>query len=65
MKMNEIKQMTDPELEHLHGELLRERLNLQIQARTGQLKNSARVRQIRKDIARINTAWEVRKSSKK
>lgn len=65
MKMNEIRQMTDPEMEHLNGELLRERLNLQVQARTGQLKNSARIRQIRKEIAKISTEWTIRKTVKK
>ncbi len=55
MKMNEIREMTDPELDRLFEELQVERLNLQIQAKTGQLQNSARIRRIRRDIARIKT----------
>ena len=55
MKMKDIREMTDPELERLLGELRQERLNLRIQSRTGQLHNSARLRQIRRDVARIQT----------
>lgn len=55
MKMKDVKEMTDPELTRLVGELLRERLNLRIQSKTGQLHNSARLRQIRRDVARIQT----------
>ena len=55
MKMSEIKEMTDAELDHQYDEILQERLNLSIQAKTGQLQNSARLNQIRKDVARIKT----------
>ncbi len=55
MKMNDVREMTDPELDRLVGELRQERLNLRIQSRTGQLHNSARLRQIRRDVARIRT----------
>jgi large subunit ribosomal protein L29 len=55
MKPKEIREMTDPELERLHGELRQERLNLRVQSRTGQLHHSARLRQIRRDVARILT----------
>ncbi|HPN84257.1 MAG TPA: 50S ribosomal protein L29 [Victivallales bacterium] len=59
MKNSEIVQMTAPELVHLLETLEKERLNLRIQAKTGQLKNSARMTVIRKDAARIKT--ELRK----
>ena len=55
MKAKDIKQMTSDEIEHSLGEIYRERLNLRVQAKTGQLQNSARICQIRKDIARILT----------
>lgn len=55
MKMKQIKEMTDAELGTNLNELRRERLNLSIQSRTGQLEKSARVRQVRRDIARICT----------
>jgi len=60
MKINEIREMTDPELVRLQEELHQERLNLRIQSRTGQLQNSARLRQIRRDIARIKTEMNIR-----
>ncbi len=68
MKAKEIKQMSKEELEHSLGELFRERLNLRVQAKTGQLQNSARISQIRRDIARIKTelrSRELEKSKKK
>jgi large subunit ribosomal protein L29 len=55
MKIAQIKEMTDAELANLLEELQKERLNLKIQSKTGQLENPARFKQIRKDIARIKT----------
>lgn len=55
MKYKEIKQMSSAELDSQVNELLREKLNLKIQSRTGQLEKTARVRQVRRDIARIKT----------
>ncbi|MDD2403443.1 MAG: 50S ribosomal protein L29 [Victivallaceae bacterium] len=55
MNNKEIKQMTDAELDSQIEELRRERLNLTIQSRTGQLEKFARVRMVRRDIARILT----------
>ncbi len=65
MKMSEIKQMTDAELENLEQQLLKERFNLGVQRRTGHLQNSARVRQIRRDNARIKTEWKSRETKNK
>ena len=42
------------------ADLQREKLNLKIQSRTGQLEKTARVRQIRRDIARIYTEQTAR-----
>jgi len=60
MKMKEVRELTDVELKSKLAELGRERLNLGIQSRTGQLEKTARVRQVRRDIARINTELTVR-----
>ena len=54
--------MTGPELENLEQELFREKFNLGVQKRTGHLQNTARAKQIRRDIARIKTEWKTRKS---
>ena len=53
MKMKQVREMTDAELVSQLAELRREKLNLSIQSRTGQLEKSARVRQVRRGIARI------------
>jgi large subunit ribosomal protein L29 len=45
-------------VDQLNDELLKlkkERFNLRFQRATGQLENTARVRQVRRDIARIQT----------
>ncbi len=55
MKYEKIQAMTDAELNNLLEELRRERLTLKIQSRTGQLEKTARVRDVRRDIARVHT----------
>ncbi len=55
MKNKQIKEMTGDELETQLGELRREKLNLAIQSRTGQLEKTARVREVRRTIAKILT----------
>lgn len=60
MKMNQVKEMTGEELDRQLEELRKERLNLKIQAKTGQLENPARIRLIRRDIARIMTELKTR-----
>jgi large subunit ribosomal protein L29 len=55
MKAADVRLMT---LDQLNDELLKlkkERFNLRFQRATGQLENTARVRQVRRDIARIQT----------
>jgi len=53
MKSKEIRELTDAELVSRIGELRREKLNLKIQLRTGQLEKTARCRTVRRDIARM------------
>ena len=55
MKNMEIREMTDAELTAKVADLQREKLNLKIQSRTGQLEKTARVREVRRDIARCLT----------
>lgn len=55
MKANELK---DKSLDELQDELLglkKEQFNLRFQKATGQLENPSRVRQVRRDIARVQT----------
>ena len=60
MKMSEIKEMSDGELNNSLGELAKEKFNLKVQAKTGQLQNSSRIKQVKTDIARIETELTVR-----
>ena len=53
MKSKDIRELTDAELVSRIGELRREKLNLKIQLRTGQLEKTARCRTVRRDIARL------------
>jgi len=51
----ELAEVTDIELEHRLNEAKEELFNLRFQNATGQLDNSARLGQVRKDIARVET----------
>ena len=55
MKANELREKSVDELQQELLGLLKEQFNLRFQKATGQLENTARVRQIRRDIARIQT----------
>jgi large subunit ribosomal protein L29 len=60
MNNKEIREFSDAELAAKVVELQREKLNLKIQSRTGQLEKTARVRQVRRDIARCLTEQTAR-----
>ena len=53
--VDELREMADEELLDRLREAKEELFNLRFQNVTGQLDNSARLGQVRKDIARINT----------
>jgi large subunit ribosomal protein L29 len=55
VKPAEIRAMDNDRLESLIDDLLAEWRNLRFQEAVGQLTATARIRQIRKDIARIKT----------
>lgn len=55
MKAAQVRGMTDDQLSDELVKLKKEQFNLRFQAASGQLENTARVRQIRRDIARIET----------
>lgn len=58
MKMNEITSMSVEELNKKRADLKQELFNLRFQASVNQLENVMRIKEVRKDIARINTALE-------
>ena len=55
MKGQDVRAKTDDELKSELEQLAKERFNLRFQKASGQLENTARVRQVRRDIARIKT----------
>jgi len=54
-KTTELRELNDTELEHRLGEAKEELFNLRFQNATGQLDNVARIPQVRRDVARIET----------
>ncbi len=61
MKIEDLRPKTDDELKDQLQSLQKEAFNLRFQAASGQLENTARVRQVRRDIARIKTLMTERK----
>ena len=55
MKVEDIRAMTADQLEDELLKLKKEQFNLRFQRATGQLENTSRVREVRRDIARIKT----------
>lgn len=55
MKIDEVRGLTPDQLSETLINLKKEQFNLRFQRATGQLENTARVRQVRRDIARIKT----------
>jgi large subunit ribosomal protein L29 len=55
MKASELKAKTSDQLGDQLLQLKKEQFNLRFQKATGQLENTARVREVRRDIARIKT----------
>ena len=62
MKIQDIRELTEKELVKQLDDSRREHLNLRIQAKTGQLENTARISIVRKDIARILTEVKLRQT---
>ncbi|KRM98526.1 50S ribosomal protein L29 [Loigolactobacillus rennini] len=55
MKAKEIRDLTTAEMLDREREYKEELFNLHFQLATGQLENTARLKQVRKNIARIKT----------
>ena len=60
-KTNEFAELTLPELEAKLRDLKEEAFNLRLQQATGQLENSARIRTVRRDTARVMTYLTARR----
>ncbi len=55
MKASDVRAKTQDQLSDDLANLKKEQFNLRFQKATGQLEKTARVRQVRRDIARIKT----------
>ena len=62
MKIVDVRAKTDDELKTELANLQKERFNLRFQQASGQLQNTARVRAVRRDIARITTVLSARQA---
>jgi large subunit ribosomal protein L29 len=65
MKAADLRVMTIDQLGDELMKLKKERFNLRFQRATGQLENTARVRQVRRDIARIETITRQKRGAPK
>lgn len=65
MKAKEIRSLSSSELEKRLAELKEELFNLRFQLATGQLDNPMRIREVRKDIARVKTIMRERELNKR
>jgi large subunit ribosomal protein L29 len=64
MKIADAKAMTPDQLKDEVLKLKKEQLNLRFQRATGQIENTARIRNIRRDIARLKTVASQRSAVK-
>ena len=54
-RLSDLKAMTPDQLQDQLVNLKKEQFNLRFQRATGQLENTSRVKEVRKDIARVRT----------
>ena len=65
MKINKIKEMSSPDLEKELGELKNELFKLRFSLATNGLDNPMKIKEVRKDIARIKTVLRQRELEEK
>ena len=65
MKVADIRAMSADQMEDTILNLKKERFNLRFQRATGQLENTSRLREARRDIARIKTIAAQKRDAKK
>ena len=64
MKINELNELTTAEMLEKEKQFKEELFNLRFQLATGQLENTARLKEIRKSIARIKTVLRQKELNK-
>ena len=65
MKAAEIRELTMDQLDDQLLKLKKEQFNLRFQRATGQLENTSRVREVRRDIARVKTVAAQKRATEK
>ncbi len=65
MKIGDIRAMSPDQMDDAIVNLKKERFNLRFQRATGQLENTSRLREARRDIARIKTVAAQQRAKKK
>ena len=63
LKVDDIRSMTLDQMDDEVLKLKKERFNLRFQRATGQLENTARLRETRRDIARLKTIAKQKRSA--
>ena len=63
MKADDLRAMTVDQLDDEVLKLKKEQFNLRFQRATGQLENTSRVREVRRDIARIRTVAQQKRAA--
>jgi large subunit ribosomal protein L29 len=64
MKNTDIRALSKDQVKDEILKLKKEQFNLRFQRATGQIENTARIRQIRRDIARLKTAQSQQAAAK-
>ena len=62
MKIGDVRAMTVDQIDDEVLKLKKEQFNLRFQRATGQLENTSRVREVRRDIARLKTVAKNKRS---
>ena len=65
MKAGDVRAMTPDQLSDELMKLKKEQFNLRFQRATGQLENTGRVREVRRDIARVKTIAAQKRAAEK
>jgi len=63
LKTEDLRTMTVDQLDDELVKLKKEQFNLRFQRATGQLENTSRVREVRRDIARIRTVAQQKRAA--
>lgn len=65
MKAAEFRDMTLDQLDDQLVKMKKEQFNMRFQRASGQLENTARVREVRRDIARLKTIAQAKRTGAK